>query len=257
MVWVEISADDGASWQPFVNNMPIVPINDIKVTEFKGIPPKGGGLVGLDFGSSEGDSGPTTFTFTNFQVRALADHVQEKIREVGSRVYGVEGESSGEWVLVDLGDVIVGVARRLDAHVLASLARFLALRHDRDHAVDGDDLLAANREFAADFALSGFDGAAPVTFAQPSSSDVDGSVRRTWHEDIDGNAHYGLLSDYIQEIRLEGNADHIKHLYNSAEAYLQTWQRTQASSIAIQTNGLKAPSASILRPAPPVGDFAP
>ncbi len=54
-------------------NQVTVTINDTKVTEFKGIPPKGGGLVGLDFGSSEGDSGPTTFTFANFQVRALAE----------------------------------------------------------------------------------------------------------------------------------------------------------------------------------------
>jgi ribosome-associated protein len=46
---------------------------------------------------------------SNRQVRALADHVQEKIRQGGSRVYGVEGESSGEWVLVDLGDVVVHI----------------------------------------------------------------------------------------------------------------------------------------------------
>ena len=43
------------------------------------------------------------------QVRALADHVQEKVRENGARVYGVEGEASGEWVLVDLGDVVVHI----------------------------------------------------------------------------------------------------------------------------------------------------
>jgi ribosome-associated protein len=46
---------------------------------------------------------------SNTQVRALADRVQERIREQGSRVYGVEGESSGEWVLVDLGDVVVHI----------------------------------------------------------------------------------------------------------------------------------------------------
>jgi len=43
------------------------------------------------------------------QVRALAERVQERIREQGSRVYGVEGESSGEWVLVDLGDIVVHI----------------------------------------------------------------------------------------------------------------------------------------------------
>ena len=46
---------------------------------------------------------------SNTQVRALAERVQERVREQGSRVYGVEGESSGEWVLVDLGDVVVHI----------------------------------------------------------------------------------------------------------------------------------------------------
>ena len=43
------------------------------------------------------------------QVKALADRVQERIRELGGRVYGVEGESNAEWVLVDLGDVVVHI----------------------------------------------------------------------------------------------------------------------------------------------------
>src|SRR5216110_2684600 len=43
------------------------------------------------------------------QVKALADRVQDKVRENGVRVYGVEGEASGEWVLVDLGDVVVHI----------------------------------------------------------------------------------------------------------------------------------------------------
>ena len=43
------------------------------------------------------------------QVKALADNVQEKVRENGARVYGVEGEAAGEWVLVDLGDVVVHI----------------------------------------------------------------------------------------------------------------------------------------------------
>jgi ribosome-associated protein len=43
------------------------------------------------------------------QTRALVNNVQEKLREIGARVHGVEGEQSGEWVLVDLGDIIVHV----------------------------------------------------------------------------------------------------------------------------------------------------
>ena len=43
------------------------------------------------------------------QVKALADNVQKKVRENGARVYGVEGEAAGDWVLVDLGDVVVHI----------------------------------------------------------------------------------------------------------------------------------------------------
>jgi ribosome-associated protein len=46
---------------------------------------------------------------SNRQVRALSDHVQERVKAAGARVYGVEGETSGEWVLVDLGDVVVHI----------------------------------------------------------------------------------------------------------------------------------------------------
>jgi ribosome-associated protein len=41
------------------------------------------------------------------QVKALADRVREKVKENGGRVYGVEGEGGGEWVLVDLGEIVV------------------------------------------------------------------------------------------------------------------------------------------------------
>jgi ribosome-associated protein len=43
------------------------------------------------------------------QVKALADNVEEQLRKVGAKVYGVEGGDTAEWVLVDLGDVIVHV----------------------------------------------------------------------------------------------------------------------------------------------------
>jgi ribosome-associated protein len=46
---------------------------------------------------------------SNRQLRALADHVQKRIKADGGKVYGVEGESGGEWLLVDLGDVVVHI----------------------------------------------------------------------------------------------------------------------------------------------------
>jgi ribosome-associated protein len=43
------------------------------------------------------------------QVKALADNVEEKLRALGVRVYGVEGAGAGEWVLVDFGDLVVHI----------------------------------------------------------------------------------------------------------------------------------------------------
>ncbi len=42
-------------------------------------------------------------------IKALADNVAEAAKEHGVAPLGVEGEGSREWVLVDLGDVIVHV----------------------------------------------------------------------------------------------------------------------------------------------------
>lgn len=43
------------------------------------------------------------------QTKALADSVKEKFKAAGGRVFGVEGEQSGEWILLDLGDVVVHI----------------------------------------------------------------------------------------------------------------------------------------------------
>src|ERR1041385_3225952 len=43
------------------------------------------------------------------QVKALADHLQDKVGETGARVYGVEGEAGGEGGLVDLGEIVVHI----------------------------------------------------------------------------------------------------------------------------------------------------
>lgn len=43
------------------------------------------------------------------QLKALSSNVQEKAKAAGGRVYGVEGEDGGEWVLIDLGDVVVHI----------------------------------------------------------------------------------------------------------------------------------------------------
>jgi ribosome-associated protein len=46
---------------------------------------------------------------SNRQVNALATSVQEKLKALGAKIAGVEGRRNGEWVLVDLGDIVVHV----------------------------------------------------------------------------------------------------------------------------------------------------
>ena len=46
---------------------------------------------------------------SNRQVRSLAHHVRDKLKEAGATIIGVEGEETGDWVLVDCGDLVVHV----------------------------------------------------------------------------------------------------------------------------------------------------
>jgi ribosome-associated protein len=70
------------------------------------------------------------------QVRALARNVEDKVREAGGKVLSIEGADAGEWVLVDLGEIVVHVMQpairsyynleelwrvpKRDAHVISS-----------------------------------------------------------------------------------------------------------------------------------------
>jgi ribosome-associated protein len=46
---------------------------------------------------------------SNRQVKALASHVRDKLKESGATIVGVEGEDTGEWVLVDAGDIVIHI----------------------------------------------------------------------------------------------------------------------------------------------------
>lgn len=46
---------------------------------------------------------------SNRQTKALAASVRDKVKENGGDIVGIEGEGTGEWVLVDLGDIIVHI----------------------------------------------------------------------------------------------------------------------------------------------------
>ena len=46
---------------------------------------------------------------SNRQTKALANSVREKVKEAGGDIISMEGEDTGEWVLVDCGDAVVHI----------------------------------------------------------------------------------------------------------------------------------------------------
>jgi hypothetical protein len=77
--------------------------------------------------------------------------------------------------------------------------------------------LFSGQGWGPQFANSGIQ---PVTVEQLS---IPGG--RSWDTEQDGTAHYGLIADFIEEIRLEGGEEAITAFYNSAEVYLQLWEK--------------------------------
>ena len=45
------------------------------------------------------------------QLMAMADHLQRDLKDHGSRPYGSEGNKTGDWILIDAGDVIIHLFR--------------------------------------------------------------------------------------------------------------------------------------------------
>lgn len=69
-------------------------------------------------------------------VKSLANNVALEAKKAGAQALGVEGEVDGEWVLVDLGDVIVHV---MQPHIrefydLESLWRLDVIQRERQDA---------------------------------------------------------------------------------------------------------------------------
>lgn len=71
-------------------------------------------------------------------VKSLANEVVEKSKEAGNRPLGIEGETEGNWILVDLGDVIAHVMTK-DSREFYALEKLwgMASSDDQDDKVAG------------------------------------------------------------------------------------------------------------------------
>jgi len=70
-------------------------------------------IVAIDLAgkSSVGDHMVIASGRSTRQVSAMADHLIGKLKQSGSRRVNVEGLNSGDWVLIDAGDIIVHLFR--------------------------------------------------------------------------------------------------------------------------------------------------
>jgi len=68
-------------------------------------------------------------------IKSLADNVVKKVKELNIKVIGVEGRSQSEWVLVDIGGVVV--------HIMLASVRLL---YDLEELWNFEKPIAPNQE---------------------------------------------------------------------------------------------------------------
>ncbi|MPY56260.1 hypothetical protein FNH08_03425 [Streptomyces spongiae] len=96
----------------------------------------------------------------------------------------------------------------------------------------------------------GADTSNPVKY--PFTSVDGGSVidkqttgQRTWNLNTDGAAHYGLVPDWIEDIRLVGGQDVVNDLFRGAESYLDTWGASESHKAGVNlAKGASATASS-------------
>ncbi len=69
-------------------------------------------------------------------VKALSNNLITEVKKAGAKTYGDEGSEEGEWVLIDLGEIVVHVMQA-QARALFQLEKLWApeLGNDRDQAI--------------------------------------------------------------------------------------------------------------------------
>lgn len=104
---------------------------------------------------------------------------------------------------------------------------------------------------------------APNKVTYPFTSVDGGTVidkqttgQRTWDLNTDGAAHYGLVPDWIEDIRRVGGQEVVDDLFRGAESYLDTWGASEQHQSAVNLAN-NAPSTASSAEWNPFTSYAP
>lgn len=107
-------------------------------------------------------------------------------------------------------------------------------------------------------------GDTPNPVKYPFRSTDGGSVidkqttgERTWDFNTDGAAHYGMVPDWIEDIRIVGGQEVVDDLFTGAESYLRTWGNAEKHKSGVNLASGAAASASTSEWWNPFVSFAP
>ncbi|MFI6646888.1 discoidin domain-containing protein [Streptomyces sp. NPDC050529] len=107
-------------------------------------------------------------------------------------------------------------------------------------------------------------GDVPNPVKYPFRSTDGGSVidkqttgERTWDFNTDGAAHYGVVPDWIEDIRIVGGQEVVDDLFTGAESYLRTWGNAEKHESGVNLASGAAASASTTQWWNPAVNFAP
>jgi hypothetical protein len=67
---------------------------------------------------------------------------------------------------------------------------------------------------------------------------------RTWDINTDGAAHYGLVPDWLEDIRIVGGKGVVDDLFRGAESYLDTWKASENHKAGVNLAAGSSASAS-------------
>ncbi|HLR16605.1 MAG TPA: hypothetical protein VK099_01915, partial [Alcanivoracaceae bacterium] len=69
-----------------------------------------------------------------------------------------------------------------------------------------------------------FAGIEPITFEQSAAPQGD----RYFDINTEGVAHYGMYADWVESLSLSGDKEALDILFQSAEKYLQMWEKIES-----------------------------